>query len=512
MGLKPPFQRVGPKRNDMDYKYTATFESPLLACDISESSLISKASLENLAPLLPTDIDYESNIDLLGVAFNAAVVNKFNRNGDGMDTETALRYTQNFVHKPTNIEHDKEKVVGHIAAAGFSKFGSSEMLSPEGAKSMREPFNIALGAVLYKSVNPNFTQLIEKSLDPEDGAYQKVSASWEVGFNDYVLAVGSSDLQDAKIISDPEQIEELRGFLRSYGGSGKTEEGEEIYRLIKGDIYPLGIAYTLNPAADVKGLYCDPEESPPIFINDKRDKISQNNNLNVNNEKDINAMELDKTISELKELLNEKKFSKEAVANMTDTFTDAIRQRDEQYCKDIETEKNQKEAVTAEYEGLKATVGDLEQKLGAANDRISAFENDKRAEDAVTRFNERMDDLDEKFELDDQDREFLATELKEVGDTEAYASFASKLEVLWKHKSNEAQAAFNEQVQKRIDEEVAKRVSNASTEEVEPEKALDSAEETEAGVPNVNEAVASGPTSLREKFKAAFTRDNIEIS
>ena len=70
----------------MDYKYTTTFECPLLACEINESSLISKASLQNLAPLLPTNIDYESNVDLLGVAFNAAVVNKFNRNGDGMDT------------------------------------------------------------------------------------------------------------------------------------------------------------------------------------------------------------------------------------------------------------------------------------------------------------------------------------------------------------------------------------------------------------------------------------------
>jgi hypothetical protein len=48
----------------MDYKYTTTFESPLLACEINESSLISKASLETLAPLVPSDIDYESNIDL----------------------------------------------------------------------------------------------------------------------------------------------------------------------------------------------------------------------------------------------------------------------------------------------------------------------------------------------------------------------------------------------------------------------------------------------------------------
>jgi hypothetical protein len=496
----------------MDYKYTTTFESPLLACEISESSLISKASLENLAPLLPTNIDYESNIDLLGVAFNAAVVNKFNRNGDGMDTKTALRYTKNFVHKPTNIEHDKEKVVGHIAAAGFSEFGSSRILSSEEAKTMKQPFNIALGAVLYKSVNANFTQLIEKSLDPNDSAYQKVSASWEVGFNDYVLAVGSADLQDSRIVSDPTEIEELRGFLRSYGGSGKTDDGEEIYRLIQGDIFPLGIAYTLNPAADVKGLYSQPEEEPSIFINDKRDKISQKKNLNVNNEKDINAMELENTISELKELLNEKKFSKEAVANMTDTFAEAIRKRDEQYCKDIEEQKNLKETVQAEYEGLKTTVAELEEKLGAANDRISVFENERRAEEAVSQFNSRMDDLDQKFDLDDQDREFLASELKEVTDEEAFASFSDKLTVLWKHKSKEAQAAFNEEIQKRIDEEVAKRVTNASTEDVEPEEVLDSAEETEAGVPNANEAVASKPSSLRDKFKAAFSRDNIEIS
>lgn len=118
----------------MDYKYTTTFDCPLLACEISESSLISKASLESLAPLLPTDVDYGSNIDLLGVAFNAAVVNKFNKNGDGMDSATAVKYTKNFIHKPTNIEHDKQKVVGHVASAGYSSFGDNKLLSEEEAK------------------------------------------------------------------------------------------------------------------------------------------------------------------------------------------------------------------------------------------------------------------------------------------------------------------------------------------------------------------------------------------
>tara|TARA_R110002110_G_scaffold287259_1_gene501566 strand:- start:51 stop:1541 length:1491 start_codon:yes stop_codon:yes gene_type:complete len=496
----------------MDYKYTTTFESSLLACEISESSLISKASLETLAPLLPKDIDYESNVDLLGVAFNAAVVNKFNKNGDGMDTSTALKYTDNFVHKPTNIEHDKQKVVGHIASAGYSEFGSNKLLSADEAGRIKKPFNIALGAVLYKTVNSNFTELIEKSLDPEDSAFQKVSASWEVGFNDYVLAVGSDVLSEARIINDPDQISELEGFLRSFGGSGKTDDGESIYRLIKGDIYPLGIAYTLNPAAEVKGLYGELEEKSQVFIKDKRDKISQNNNLNVNNKKNIIDMELEQTLNELKDLLSEKKFSKEAVANMTDTFADAIRQRDEQYRKDIDTERLAKEGKTKEYEDLRSSVTDLEEKLGAANDRISHFENEKRADEAVASFNSRMEEVDQKFELDDQDREFLASELKSLENQEAYEAFASKLEVLWKHKNKDVQAEFDAQIQARIDEEVAKRVSTASTEEVKVEEALDAAETTDAPVANSNEAVASEKATLRDKFKAAFSRDNIEIS
>jgi len=496
----------------MDYKYTTTFDCPLLACEISESSLISKASLESLAPLVPKDIDYEGNVDLLGVAFNAAVVNKFNKNGDGMDTSTALKYTDNFVHKPTNIEHDKQKVVGHIVSAGYSEFGSNRLLSSEEAKITHKPFNIALGAVLYKTVNPNFTELVEKSLDSEDNAFQKVSASWEVGFNDFVLAVGSDVLSEAKIVSDPDEIMELEGYLRSYGGSGKTDDGESIYRLIQGDIYPLGIAYTLNPAAEVKGLYGETPEKTKVFINDKRDKISQNNNLNVNNQKNIIDMELEQTLNELKDLLSEKKFSKEAVANMTDTFADAIRQRDEQYRKDIEEERLAKEGKIKEHEDLKSSVAELEEKLGAANERISHFENEKRAEEAVASFNGRMEEVDQKFELDDQDREFLASELKSLEDQEAYEAFASKLEVLWKHKNKEVQAEFDAQIQARIDEEVAKRVSNASTEEVEVEEALDAAETTDAPVANSNEAVASKEPSLREKFQSAFSRDNIEIS
>ena len=111
---------------------------------------------------------------------------------------------------------------------------------------------------------------------------------------------------------------------------------------------------------------------------------------------------------------------------------------------------------------------------------------------------------------------FLASELKTLEDSSAYEAFASKLDVLWKHKNKEVQEEFNAQIQARIDEEVAKKLSNASTEEVEEvevEEALDSAEICRRRDFLIQtKSTASKEPSLRDKFKAAFSRENIEIS
>jgi hypothetical protein len=214
------------RKSKMPYKYTTTFESEIFAHQVDDE-FVSKASLSELSSLVPKNIDFEKNVDLLGVSFNAAVVNVFNRNGDGIDTATALKYNDQFIHKPTNIEHNKDKIVGHIVTAGFSEYGSNKILSNQELENKKDPFNIALGAVVYKSANKQFAQLIERSTDPEDESYyKKISASWEVGFSDYVLAVGSDKLNEATIVSDPHKIKEMNGFLKAYGGSGKTDKGE----------------------------------------------------------------------------------------------------------------------------------------------------------------------------------------------------------------------------------------------------------------------------------------------
>lgn len=496
----------------MDYKYTTKFDLEITASSIDDL-IVSQASLSELEPLVPHEIDFDKNIDLLGISFNAAVVNSFNKNGDGINSETATKHINQFIHKPTNIEHNKERVIGHIVKAGFSEYGTNKIIDAGRAKKMNGPYNIALGAVVYKSVNKEFAELIEITSNPEDkGMYGKISASWEIGFSSYVLAVGSKNLKDAKIIDDPEMIREMEGMLSCYGGCGKTKNGEPVYRLITGDIYPLGIGYTSNPAADVKGVY--KKNKKTSNANDNSDKISQKQKINVKERKNT-AMDIENLVSELKDLLVEKKFSEETAASMTKNFHDAIRESDEKYRNDIEAAKSEKEALAKEQEDLKSSLKELQEKLSEANDRISSFENEKKAEEAVARFNERMEKLDSEFDLEKEDREFLASEIKCLDETDqSFASYCEKLNVLWKNKSKASKAEREKEIQERIEKEIEKRISEASADgKVSIEKLLDKTKEEEGNkIPNSNESTASENDSLVEKFKKSFSKDSFSIS
>lgn len=510
----------------MNYKYTTKFDVSLRQCKIGENSFISTASLENLKQLLPSNqIDLGKNIDLMGVAFDAAVINQFNKNDDGINSETAVKIAPYFIHKPTNIEHNKQKIVGHIVSAGFNSWGENVPLTNDEVLQTNGLVNLALGAVIYKLVDPKFTDLVYRSTSEGNDLFNSVSASWELGFSEYVLAVGSNNLNEAEIISNPKHIEELKGNLRAYGGNGKTKDGSKIYRLVKGNVYPLGIGFTSTPAANVKGLLLDTAEvEENVTFKDKRDKkvfavneniISQFKIKDVNNKK---SMDLETFLSELKASLQEKKFSEEAIAGMTSTFADAIRQKDEEY----RAAKQEKEASETKAKELLASVEGLQKELSETKVKLQEIEATQEAEKALARFNSRMEAVDSVYALEDEDRQILASELKalDVSD-EAFASYQEKLAIVWKHKNKEHIARLTEEAEAKINAEVEKRLaelnrSTASVQKTEVELAEEALEKAKASekeiIPNNNGESGKETKSLKERFAAAFSRDNIQIS
>jgi len=534
------------------FRYKSSFANSISASCVDGTCKrfdISEASLENLRPLIPQDVDLRKNIDLLAVAFNAAVVNKFNRNGDGIDTETALAISEYFIHKPTNIEHNKEKVVGHIISSSFSGMKDSELLRPEDLRDTNDPFNISLGALVYKIVNPSFAAMLEKT-DEGDEFHNAISASWEIGFNDFYIAVGSNDLSQAEIVTEENQIKELQKYLKAYDGNGEMDDGTLVNRLVVGEIYPLGIGFTSNPAAEVEGVIVEDSKKVQVqkdaalaevfHVNnmDRYKKIKKTEkNISLLQEKvvkETNTLTMDTKdlLKQIEGMLSEKigdsQQFKEAVASVSKVMMDAIKEKDAQWSE----EKAEKEAAISQaaerQEELAQEVESLKEKLVATESQWNELSEEKRLREAKDLFNSRMASVTEAFDLNEEDLKVVASEISEIENTEeAFASYQEKLQVVWKHKTKayieEQEKLFNE----KLEAELQKRIEDLSKSEASTKETAEESEETEeiveevlenveeessASISNNNEAASTEEGSLREKFNQAFSKENIKIN
>lgn len=524
----------------LPFKYISNFTGYITASSVEKQDLISKASLDSLKDIIPEGIDFDKNIDLIGVAFNAAVANRFNKNGDGIDSNTAIAIKDYFVHKPTNIEHQRSKVVGHVVGSALSKFGSNELISEEEASLSNQPFNIALSSVIYKTVNQDFAELVERSVDEDSEFYQKVSASWEVGFNDYKIVIGSDDVSGSRVVEDEEEKEELKQFLKAYGGNGRTEDGLKVNRLITGDIYPLGIGFTMNPAAEVKGLVkrdsinIDVEKNEEDSANFKRLEIKNNIfeeksshsektdvilNKNLTTKKVMEKEILDQVTEMLEAQASSKKLSEEAIASITKVFHDAIVQKNDQWLKDKESLVKDKEDLVKASEEASQEIDQLKEQLTKTSQEVEELKMEIEAREASDRFVERMSELDDDFELEDEDRIVLAGELKTLDSTEeCFAEYKEKLSVMWKHKTKAFKEEQEKAIQERVEEQVQKKIEELSTSEASEateeevvEEAIENAEVEEEAVANNNGEAIEEKLSLKEKFKQAFSKENVTI-
>ena len=364
----------------MKTKYITTFSShikPLVSEE--KDKYLALASLVDLEKFVP-DVDTEENYDLLPVAFNAFVANRVNKNGDVVDTETALAMYKNFINKPVNIEHNRKSVIGTILTAGFSSFGEDKPLTEEEVKESKEPFNITLGGIVWKITDQDLANKIENSSDPTSEDYMNISASWELGFNDYNIVVvedgEEKNIGNAKEISDPKEIEELESKLRGFGGEGKLEDGSCIYRKVINKVIPLGIGLTEAPAADVKGVLTASEEKEDTQIEaevaeQKEEKISQNTKTNVSIRK-VEPMKIENITD-----INDESLQTLKASAIHEYIQKSLQDASEKFT----SEKREKDSVLAEsqekHDGLLKEHDSLKAELESVKEKLASLETEK---------------------------------------------------------------------------------------------------------------------------------------
>jgi|MDSZ01.3.fsa_nt_gb hypothetical protein len=529
-----------------EFKNTTIFSSKIKPLVSEEKDqYLAMASLMDVADFIP-DIDTEKNIDLLPIAFNAFVANRVNKNDDVLDGETAVLIAENFINKPINIEHDRHKVIGTILNVGFSEFGTDKSLAASDIKNIDGPFNVTLGGVLWRVVNNSLTDMIEEASDPTSPFYQKISASWELGFDDYQLVLlpdGKKNIEDAEILTDEEEIGEAKANLRSLGGTGEYKD-KKIYRKTVGNVVPLGIGLTENPAADVVGVATESSnKDKENLFEEKEEKIEKAQEEGIITEnrvfeknsshvQETDVIENKDSVMEIKSIndINEETLKEVSASSVTEFIQSELEKASEEFAAEKVALEDAVKAESEKNEALQTEHNAVKEELDKLKANLEQLEAEKIERDRIETFNERMSTLDDQYVLSDAERELIASEIKDMGE-EDFSAYATKLEVFLKDKSKEAiaekEAAASEEVvaettevveetvaseevkAEEVTEEAAAEVQEetASEEEV-IEEAIDQAEQVEAGIPVT--APAEEPT-VQDKYKDAFSIDNFDI-
>ena len=321
-----------------------------------------------------------------------------------------------------------------------------------------------------------------------------ISASWELGFNEYnivVLEAEEKNIENARIISDPQEVEAHEGKLRGFGGEGKLEDGSYVYRKVVNKVVPLGIGLTENPAADVKGVLVASEDTQieAEVAEQNEEKISQNTKTNVSIQK-VEAMKIENITD-----INDESLQTLKASAIHEYIQESLKDASEKFT----SEKQEKEDALAEanekHEGLLKEHETLKAELESVKEKLASLETEKVEREMLEQFNQRMASFDERYDLTDEDRKVLASQIKDLTE-EDFASFDQNMTVL-----------LSSKVKTEETEEVVEEVEASVAEEV-VESAVENAEVEKETVPVSSPAEEP---SITDKYSKAFSIENFDI-
>ena len=508
-----------------DFKYSIKFDGIIVQAMVpfDEDKYLAVASIDQLKQYLPKNVDLDVNRDLMGVAFDAFVVNRGNKNGHIISTDVALAMVENFVNKPFNIEHNRKVVVGVCTGYGFSEFGSSKPLTLDEVKAMKDPFNVVLSGYVWKIVNPEFASELVESSDPSSNKYLSVSASWELGFNEFNVAKGNKNLADATIIEKEDEIVELKDRLKVFGGNGYTEDGEMVLLNLQGSVLPLGIGFTNTPAAEVSGVvisYDKPKDEEAVkAVEETQEKENVKSSEIKMNKKSVQEVNNNvKNNMQLKNIddITEDSIKEVAASQVREFISNRIADLAKEWQSKVEEKETALKAAEDQIAELKTSLESIKADSEKVKEEFTKIQEDLKAKEIEANFQRRMSLLDEEFDLTDEDRSIIAEDLNAIENDEQFEKWYKKFSTFAAAKKKSAKKFVpfkkegedekDEKDEKETKEEKASEV--VASEEKTVEEVISSVEVKEEVLPN-----ASSPqeVSLVEKISAAFNKNSVKI-
>jgi hypothetical protein len=368
---------------------------------LSSSASISFASVaEPFVSLPKSDIKNIKSIasyddaDLYYVQ-SILVSTSWNKNDDIFDKAEVWKAKSTPEHKPTNLEHNENEIIGHIISNWPIDDDGKIIDENITIDTLPEKYHILTGSVIYKAfTNPELKERAEKLISEIESGTKYVSM--ECFFNGFDYGITNKTTGEYKVLARNEETSYLTKHLRAYGGLGEHED-YKIGRVLR------------NITFSGKGFVDKPANPDSIIFT--KDVLSYDNKKIEEEKNDLFAemgvfsnqaniketdMNLENELAELKqkvEAMNDcSELVKEAYASVDQFKTQAselevsIKEKGEalELAKNsIEALETEKEAEAKKYgEEMKKKQEEMEKmkaELDAANEIIAAYK-DKEAE------------------------------------------------------------------------------------------------------------------------------------
>lgn len=486
---------------------------------------LASSSLENLKSFLP-DVNIEINDDLLPFAANVVVANVLNKNLDGVTTKEAILTANRYLYKFCDLEHDRGKIFGVVLTSGFSSFGANEPLELKDIENTDEPFNICLGGIIWRTINPSFAEFIERAADPDSKDYLAASLSWELAFEEYHLVLTHKDndkIKDGELITDPKEIAKLEKHMEAIGDKRVAPDGRRIGRIAINEVLPVGVGFVGTPAASVRGVLCgsnkENEENmdeikkvgETLAVNlteTAKNEIKELIEASLNKESQTQKTDVieNKTIMKITNIseITDDKLKEMKASAITDFISSELKVLNDKYV----AEQAEKTSLTEKNKALASEVEQTKGEMKKIQDQLNTLLAAAAEREKQDLFNQRMAKFDTEYDLTDEDRTALASQIKDVSN-EAFTKIEKDFGVLLAAKKKSAKGKGKEMPMDDKSKECKASVEN-------PEKKIEAAVTTaiDNSTPEPNKVpntVTTAPKTMKEKYANAFSKEKFKI-
>lgn len=219
-----------------------------------------KKELKTVAGLNDTDLYYTQSI---------LVTTSWNKNDDIFDKEEVWSSRNSPIHKPTNLEHNENAIVGHIT----SNWPITEdgILIDENTplENLPEKFHILTASVIYNGyTDPELKERSDQLIaEIEDGTKY---VSMECFFKGFDYGVTNKNTGEYKVLARNAETAYLTKHLRAYGGAGEHED-YKIGRVLRNITFS-GKGFVNRPANPESIIFT---KDSFLFENKKNDSLEE---------------------------------------------------------------------------------------------------------------------------------------------------------------------------------------------------------------------------------------------